>query len=196
MEKLLCASELSMKAILLFFALLIVVADIALGQPINPPGVRQTRSVFNPAGAPAEEEVTLTRNYRLTVAFKTSEKDTRDVAVLTSSSRVSLSTPLLAGDPALGTIHAEVTGTLTEKENGRLAFAYMLGAQIPLSTEASPPAQGPQLPSPSRNLQYSSERVSGVLIIEPGKSYEVFKSGTRSYTVTITPEDAGKEKQK
>jgi hypothetical protein len=60
--------------------------------------------------------------------------------------------------------------------------SYSINTGIPLVTQG--------------NTQFINENASGVLAIEPGKSYEIFKSSTRTYTVTVTSENAGKEKQK
>ena len=181
-----------MKASLTILALGLALFDAAIGQqpvPVSPqvptgvpsPGRRMLTSPRLP-GMPGsqEEPVDLNRNYKLTFALKTGEKGDKEVALLTASSQIRLNTVMEADNPAMGSINAEVSGTLTEKEDGKLRLSYNISAGIPVTTQSG--------------TQYITENASGVLVIELGKTYEIFKSSTRSYLVTVSPDGAGKGK--
>lgn len=142
-----------------------------------------------------QADTDLSRNYRLVISFKSGEKIAKEIVLLTASTQVRISAAMEADEVTQATISAEMSGMLAEKEDGRIRFSYQLGASVPtvVVTSSSRPAADGSKPE-IRNVQYVNESASGVLVMEPGKTYEIFKSSERSYTVTIQPEEAAKVK--
>lgn len=135
----------------------------------------------------------LSRNYRLTIGFKSGDKAAKEIVLLTASTQVRISAAMEADEVTQATISAEMSGLISEKEDGRIRFSYQLGASVPtvvVTSSSKPGADGakPEI----RNIQYVNESASGVLSMELGKAYEIFRSSARSYTVTIQPEEPAK----
>lgn len=151
----------------------------------------ERRRVLSPNNASPEEK-DLTHNYQLVFGFKDGGKPAQEIALLTASSQISVSACLAAKDESqLGMPTATIQGFLAEKDNGVLRLSYQIGASIPVPTQSMVSKPGSGEPKPVIvNISYTNESASGVLLLQPGKTYEIFKTGERTYTVTIQPEPA------
>lgn len=188
-----------MKTITILAPLLIVLTGVfpgqqpALAQNVAiPPQPQVRRQVLNTTQG-SQAEADLSRNYRLTVSLKIGDQPAREIVLLTASAQIRVSAVLGTDEVTQGTTTTEVSGILAEKDDGRLRLSYQLGASVPVVTQTSTS----KLPTEAaktevRTIQYVNESASGVLVMEPCKPYEIFKSATRSYTLTVQPETAAK----
>ena len=189
-----------MKSLPCFAALLFIVgAQPLLAQVPNAPVPvpnPERRRVMVPNNGTTNEESDLSKNYKLVFSFRDAEKPAQEIILLTASSQVSVSACLDDKDEStLGMTTATIQGHLTEKEQGVIRFSYQLGASIPVPTQSMISKPGsPEARPQIVNISYTNESASGVLLMEPGKSYELFKTGQHAYTVTIQPEPAQSSK--
>ncbi len=127
-------------------------------------------------------------NYRVTLIHRDGEKTLGELSTLTCSPNVMVdgtldaSGILVAGSriPIIGFVR----GTMRD-ENGVIVFAYTVGMQMPVPTQVvSTPAAG----ATTATIQYKDVRCTGTLHMKPGKSYEVFQTGGRTFSLCVTPE--------
>ncbi len=165
-----------------------LLAQVPGGQPPMP--VPERRRVISPNGGTPAEENDLARNYKLVFSFKDGDKPAQEIVLLTASSQISVSAGLNGKDDStLGMTSASIQGLLSEKEKSIIRFSYQLAASIPVPSQSMTSNPGtPESKSRVVSISYTTESASGVLLMEPGKSYELFKTGQHAYTVTIQPE--------
>ena len=138
--------------------------------------------ILQPGGAPPAEPKPLGSNYRIAFAAKSGDKVIGELSTLTCSSVIRVEGPLDTADTA----NVSATGSLEEKEAGVLYLEYQIGFSVPFTRPANgqPAGQPVQMPG----VQYRNHMSSGCLMMKPGKTYEVLKVGSVSYSVTITAE--------
>jgi hypothetical protein len=125
--------------------------------------------------------VRLSGNFLITLTVKESERQVGEVVVLTSSSTVKTQANL---DTSSTPESVSFEGTLEEQESGLFAWDYVLGYKLPITTSTSGTA-GSQLRTTI--VEYQSYSSQGSALIRIGRSYDLLKSGGRTYSVTITP---------
>ncbi len=184
-----------MKSIAILAAFLAV---LNANSPCQEPVPVASRRPLAPGNIPSAAGVAddLSRNYRLTIGLRQGDKPVREIVVLTASAQVRVSAVLEQDEATQGSTSVELNGVLSEKEDRSLRFSYQVGASVPrisqTLTSRSSPADGPK--NVATSISYANESATGVLVMEPGKPYEIFKSAQRSYTLTIEPETPGKGK--
>lgn len=141
-----------------------------------PPGPR-VRPIL-PARNEAEPPAILKTNYQVRLVLTQGEKTT-EFTLLTAAPSLSFS-GTGAGNPP---VVVSLNGTLTETGEGKLVMNYILSGRIPAAT-----GEGNRI-----SIQYQDESSSGAIHVTPGKPHTLIKSGDRTYSVTISPdEEAGK----
>lgn len=118
----------------------------------------------------------LSRHYLVKLAF-TQGEITSDFHLLAASPTVQFSGPM-GGDGAKLPANIVFTGVLTESEDGKLGLQYTLAGRIP---------RQPVPTDPEQNITWLDDSISGALHVTLGKSQVLLLSGSRSYTLTITP---------
>jgi hypothetical protein len=124
-------------------------------------------------------------NYRIAFAAKSGDKVIGELSTLTCSSVIRVEGPLDTADTA----SVSATGSLEEKEAGVLYLEYQIGFSVPFTRPANAlPNSAGQMPVGQPGVQYRNHMSSGSLMMKPGKTYDVLKVGSVTYTVTITAE--------
>lgn len=122
---------------------------------------------------PAVPATPLSTNYRIVFSSVSGEMAHGELSTLTCSSLVRIEGPL-GPAPAM----LRLAGNLEERNTGQLLFTYTTELEVPLTTT---------LPGGSIT-SYQQQASSGSVLMKPGHPYGIFKAGSNSYTVTITPE--------
>jgi hypothetical protein len=133
-------------------------------------------------------DIQLKQNYRIHLTIAGVGDKKRECSLLTSSRQVKSS--LFAGElgdtPAqnaatlpLG-LRISFSGLLDEADEG-LRFQYSLTTSIPTPNTVQNSDKGTTITSYS----YTEEGTTSSLLMKPGKTYEVLKSGSRIYTLSI-----------
>lgn len=152
----------------------------------RPPGV-QGRRIIVP-GSESASDVQLKQNYRIHLTISVSGDNKRECSVLTSSRQVKSS--LFAGEVSDNPdksaltltpgLRVSLSGLLDETDEG-VRFQYSLQTSIPTPNTVQNSDKGTVITS----LSYTEEGTTSAILMKPGKSYEVLKSGSRAYTLRI-----------
>lgn len=152
----------------------------------RPPGVQGRRAII--PGTESASDVQLKQNYRIHLTISVSGDKKRECSVLTSSRQVKSS--LFAGevsdnpDKSATTLtpglRVSLSGLLDETDEG-VRFQYSLQTSIPTPNTLQNSDKGTVITS----MSYTEEGSTSALLMKPGKSYEVLKSGSRTYTLRI-----------
>lgn len=152
-----------------------------------PAVVPKAKPGMSPTGLPISMNKTpgagvrLSGNFLITLTVKELERQVGEVTVLTSSSIVNTTANL---DTSSTPESVSFEGTLEEQEGGIFAWDYTLGYKLPVTTGTSG-TPGSQLRTTV--VEYQSYSSQGSAWIRIGRSYDLLKSGGRTYSVTITP---------
>lgn len=180
-------------------ALLIVAADLPVYAQEAPrvpvpaaelapaPPIPTRRRVTGP-GFNDSSEIQLKQNYRIHLTITGAGDKKRECSLLTSSRQVK--STLFAGElgdtPAqnaatlpLG-LRISFSGLLDEVDEG-LRFQYSLSTSVPAPNTVQNSDKGTTITSYS----YTEEGTTSSLLMKPGKTYEVLKSGNRIYTLSV-----------
>lgn len=151
------------------------------------PNVPIRRRVPGP-GFNEASDAQLKQNYRIHLTVAGAGEKKRECSLLTSSRQVKSS--LFAGElgdtsgqnaaPLLSGLRISFSGLLDEVDEG-LRFQYSLTTSIPTPNTVQSSDKGTTITSYS----YTEEGTTSSLLMRPGKTYEVLKSGTRIYTLSI-----------
>lgn len=171
---------------------------IAPAQEIPPPAGRPPgamvppgrRLPIPPAGQASQPDPAnlLAENYRVTLTISGIAPEKAESSVLTSSKQISLTNVIpVPGDAGL-LQHMEFSGFLGDPAEGRLELSYSLNMSFPTPDTVKAIQKG----ITANGVHYLNERASGTLRVMPGKSYEVLRSGIRTYTLKVEAESDGK----
>ena len=127
-----------------------------------------------------QQAETLSTNYRVTFSGKSDDKSLGELSTLTCAQNIYISGPLNSSNtPTTFT----VSGILEEKD-GFLIFTYSSGFRAPIRTmRDSQPGQ-----PPVADVQYQDHTSRGTLKMQPGKAYDLLKSGGNIYSMVVAPE--------
>lgn len=142
----------------------------------------------NFSGVEDSAGVQLKQNYRIHLTISGTGEKKRECSLLTSSRQVKSS--LFAGElgdtsgqnaaPLPSGLRISLSGLLDEVDEG-LRFQYSLTTSIPTPNSVQNSDKGTTVTSYS----YTEEGTTSSLLMKPGKTYEVLKSGSRIYTLSI-----------
>ncbi|WP_038161770.1 hypothetical protein [Verrucomicrobium sp. BvORR106] len=152
----------------------------------TPPVPARRRTIF--PGVDDSTSVQLKQNYRIHLTISGTGEKKRECTLLTSSRQVKSS--LFAGElgdtsgqnvAGLPTgLRISLSGLLDEVDEG-LRFQYSLTTSIPTPNSVQNSDKGTTITSYS----YTEEGTTSSVLMKPGKTYDVLKSGSRIYTLSI-----------
>ena len=160
----------------LSIVVLAVSSLLVIGQEQVPPRVPRPRQ----STQPVQQAETFGTNYRVTFSGKSDDKSLGELSTLTCAQNIHISGPLNSSDtPTTFT----VSGILEEKD-GLLIFTYSIEFRSPITTMRDVQQGQPQI----ANVQYHDHTSRGTLKMQPGKTYDLLKSGGNIYSIVVAPE--------
>jgi len=159
---------------ILSVAILVAVHSLAMAQ--QPPTLTS-----DPASA------LLPVNYRITLVNQDGHKPVGELSSLTCSPKVSVDGVIETKDDVVPENKIPITCVVRgnfQDENGIIIFAYEITARLPVPSQVLTNDRGRVVTS----LTYRDVRCSGTLRMKAGKTYPVFQTGGRTFSLSITPE--------